>query len=610
MMFEFLMVMLYNSLMKTARRLLYRHLSFVPLCLCALVPICLFAFVPSSQAQQASVNTGKTTLDTPIQLIVTLPSGDGEVDTSVIEDFKVLSRGSSSSVRIINGQVNTEQTRTYSLLPLREGRLTIPALRVAFDGKTGYTEPIVIQVEKSTATEESTNENVRITGTVDEQTPYLGQQIVYTFRLLYAVQITDLNYEAPSFEGFSATQIGEQKTGQQVIDSRRYNVVSLTYLLIPLKTGNITIEPAQLQCNVVASSRRNGRSSFDSFFDDSFFGRSQLETKYYRSEPVTIDVLPLPAWSGSEPFSGLVGQFDMDAELEKDEASVGDSITMAVTLQGNGNLQDAEAPELVIPDSFKQYADQPETDVQLNENGYSGTKVFRTALVPIREGNYTLSVAPLVYFDPVEKSYRRLAPAPLFLTANASDTPSEIPTIFSSRDEGNGTSDLQKQKVAFTGRDILAITTDLDAVKDRTAMATPWFLVLLLAPGGVFLITIFLLRVVKKDQGPAAEMARKSRLALKAAAESREDDGAGLLSGLYRALLYAVMARAGVYGESLTAGEVESLLKQSAVPAAIADAVTDLFSKLESARFGKSQLSGEEQTLVAQTRKLVNDLIR
>jgi hypothetical protein len=72
-----------------------------------------------------------------------------------------------------------------------------------------------------------------------------------------------------------------------------------------------------------------------------------------------------------------------------------------------------------------------------------------------------------------------------------------------------------------------------------------------------------------------------------------------------------VLARAGLAGESLTLEEVEALLKESRVDEKTAGAVPALFARIESARFGKGQLSGQEQkSLISETRRLVNGLIR
>ena len=598
--------MLYMKHMKCILRTPRVLVIFVPLCLCIIVPALASAQTPSVQA---TVDSTQTSIDSPIRLSVTLSGGDGTVDTSLLRDFRVLSQANGTSIQIVNGQMNRERTFTFTLLPLREGNLSIPALPVTVDGKKMFTQPITVQVSKGTRSSD-VSADVQVGGSVNNIRPYLGQQIVYTFQLLYGVQLANTDYTAPSFEGFSATQIGKQETGQKIVNGQRLQVVKISYLLIPLKTGPLTIEPAELKCDLV-SSRRGNRSMFDSFFNDSFFGNSELVTKVLRTDPVTVDVLSLPEWSGPEQFSGLVGQFSMQAELETDSVAVGESVTLSVTLKGKGNMQDADIVQCQVPDAFKQYADQPETDVTLGPDGYTGKKVFRTALVPVREGDYSLKVVPLVFFDPKAVSYRRLAVSPLSITVHQSKNPAETPTVYSAIDTGNNTLSPKKQKVDFTGRDILSLKTGLDVLSNRESMPTTWFLALLAAPGAMFLLLFCILNITKKDDRPMAVMTRKSHQAFQTASHAAgQGDSAELFSNLYRSLLYSVLARAGMLGESLTRDEVETLLKKNNVDAKIVSGISELFGRLESARFGKTELSRDQQkALLSETRNMVKRLV-
>jgi hypothetical protein len=358
-------------------------------------------------------------------------------------------------------------------------------------------------------------------------------------------------------------------------------------------------------------SRRNSRSMFDSFFDDSFFGNSQLVPKVFRTDPVRIDVLPLPEWKGPEIVSGLVGQFEMQADLEALEAAVGESVTLSVTLRGKGNLQDAEKPRFQISDAFKQYEDQPEIDITLGSDGYAGKKVFKTALVPVKKGDYSLTAVPMVYFDPTDKAYHRLTTTPLSISVHDSGKKTESPSVFSAMDAKGALPALQKQKVDFTGRDILPIKTGLDALSNQVSIPTPLYLSLLAAPGVVFLIIFVILNFIKKDDRPAAVMTRKSKRALHAAIQAAGSDTVELLSNLYRALMYAVFARAQTLGESLTREEVDIFLKQNGADAETSARVITLLEKLESARFGKTVLSKTRQkALVSETSDMVKGLFR
>jgi hypothetical protein len=87
---------------------------------------------------------------------------------------------------------------------------------------------------------------------------------------------------------------------------------------------------------------------------DAFFGRSQMTTRILETEPIAVQVKDLPPtfnrerrspvwWAGSR----------LSASLDKAAVKVGDSTTLAVTVSGAGNIMDAPAPAIPVPESFK-----------------------------------------------------------------------------------------------------------------------------------------------------------------------------------------------------------------------------------------------------------------
>ncbi len=118
---------------------------------------------------------------------------------------------------------------------------------------------------------------------------------------------------------------------------------------------------------------------------------------------------PLPPYAGNIAFSGLVGKFNLSAHLEDTQINVGDATTLSVTVEGTGNIMDAVFPQVVVPDAFKVYADTPEEEVRLEADGFTGSKVFRNALVAIKEGAYALGPFKLCYFDVAQGDYQVVA---------------------------------------------------------------------------------------------------------------------------------------------------------------------------------------------------------
>lgn len=548
---------------------------------------------------QAVVDRTGVALGESIQLSVTLEGGDGEPDISVIKMFKVISKGSSTSYQFINGRSSHQKNYNFVLLPLREGELTIPAIPVKIDGKVYTTRPITIQVQKRGTAEDSQDLFLKVD--VSNRTPYVGEQITCTFTLSNAIQISDAHFAKPDFEGFTAKELDNQSSQSTIINGREYIQRALTYILIPLKSGSLTIDPAEIQLNVIRRSQR--RRSLSPF--DDFWGRNEVEPRFLQTEPLTLTVKPLPEVPPSQKFSGLVGTFNLSARIEKTDLTVGDSVTHTLTLSGNGNILDAPDLRPAAPDAFKQYADSPQEEVQLTAAGYHGKKIFKTALVPVTAGEYELPELTLTYFDVAGKTYRTLSTPPIALvvapsqTADASD--SKAPAAPTAK---------SKSEVVFTGRDILPLKEDLTALENQTAFSLSAFIVWLLIPAAGYGAAKFLSDYLRKEESRQKHQARLARKALKAAAKADMNDPA-YLSFLYRALVAAIRAKSGTAGESLTWAETEALLLQSGCDGETARKAAQLLEEIESANYSGGRAGrNDRQALLAKTTSMAGRLLK
>jgi hypothetical protein len=566
----------------------------------------LAVFSPALAAVSVDATVDRTTVapGESIQLQVTVSGGSGDVDLSGLDDFKVLSRGTGSSVQIVNSHMSRETTYTYLLMPRRGGRLTIPALAVDVDGRTYHSEPIVITVssQPDTGSGRSDNQEAWVTAEVSEPSPYEGQQITYTFRLFNTVQIQDARFQAPQFDGFSAKEIKDRRTYRKIVNGREAVVTEIDYVLTPLASGNRTIEPAVLQVGILRQDRSGRRSPFD-VFNDPFFNRGTVQTRVLQTDALKVAVQPLPPLPADLKFSGLVGRFDLQAGIEGgSDLKVGDSATLAVTVEGRGNIMDARPPELEIPSAFKTYVDNPQESIEVDRTGFHGKKIFRTALVPLEAGRFELAPVSLTYFDVEQKTYRTLtAAAPALTVAASLQTAAPSVTITPQPIKPF------KKQVTFTGRDILPPKEDLGAIQSHRPFSWIAFLLGLAAPALAFGGTVMVQRLRRKDTRPSALMKARAHQALKAARKSPPDQS---LSLLYQALTAAILSTAGRMGEALTWREAETLLRDSGRPEEEARSTAELLSRIESCKFSGSALSSRElDELLDRTRQAVRKLV-
>ncbi|QTA81278.1 Aerotolerance-related protein domain-containing protein [Desulfonema limicola] len=509
-----------------------------------------------------------------LELSISISGDKGTVDINPIKDFKVVSRGTTSSIKMINTSFSQEIIYKYSLIPVKEGKLVIPPLPVKSDGKTYQTQAIDILVSENTQTSQEGTREVFVTAEVSNTSPFEGQQFIYTFKFFQSVQITNARLQQPEFSGLTSAEIEKRKTYNTVISGREYHVTELNYILVPLKPGQITIEPALLSCDIVKrSSRRRG------FFDDPFFNRN-LESRVYKTQALNIDVQPLPAYEGEGMFSGLVGSFDISSEIENHEINVGDSVTLSITIQGTGNIMDAEEPEIQVSDAFKTYKDTPEEAVQMDNTGYFGKKIFRMALVPVKPGEFTLPPVSLVYFNTAAGKYEFKKTREINLKVNPSKEKDSLEVYSAPSEEKKPL----KKKVEFTGRDILPLKEDINALEIQETMSLSKFIILLMVPCFLCFGVKSASLIMKKNSSPSKIMSERAEKALKQAS-CADSSGEEFLTCLYKALISAILSKAGVTGESLTCAEAREILQSRGYSPETSDQAAKLLEKIESARF-------------------------
>lgn len=551
----------------------------------------------------ALVDRNSASLGESIQLSVSIQGKKGLVDISSIKDFKVISRGSSTSMQIINGRTSREIIYNYTLIPLRAGDLKIPPLAIKIGRKTQLTREIKIKVSQRPMADDQ-SQPVFVEADLSESTVYAGQQLIYTFKFLHAIQIANARFQPPEFKGFAAKEIEKRNTYRTVINGRQYMVTELYFTLTPLTSGTKTIEPAVLECDIPVSRRKRNQSPFDSFFNDNFFGRREINSKVFRTNPIKIKAKQLPAYKGQTPFSGLVGRFKIQAGLEKQSLKVGDSITLAVTISGTGNIMDAKAPNIEMPADFKIYKDAPQEKINLSKNGYSGEKIFRSALVPVKQGTYLIPSVKLTFFDPATNQYQTRATREFKLKVSPAENSDQ--EKISSSPKRNKTP--QKDKVQFTGRDILPLKTDLTALKTQTPLSVVWFAVLILIPAIGVSLLILGLKIRRKGKDQTALMLGRALKALKQA-KTKELSDQKFTSLLYQTLTSIIFARAGTKGESLTSGEAREILKKAGYSEKITEDAAKLLETIELNRYSGIEITSlVKKQLLAQTIRMVGSL--
>ncbi len=123
-----------------------------------------------------------------------------------------------------------------------------------------------------------------------------------------------------------------------------------------------------------------------------------------QTDPIVLEVIPLPKEGQPKSFTGAVGQLQMTTSVKPNRVEVGEPIKLSVTLSGQGTLDNTPIPEADSWEGFKTFAATSEvqyTDIRhLNSR-----KTFQRMVIPTQP---TLSHMPALkfsYFNPRTEKY-------------------------------------------------------------------------------------------------------------------------------------------------------------------------------------------------------------
>jgi len=332
-------------------------------------------------------------------------------DYSVLmRDFDLSGNTSNRQFEMVNGQGRTRVLFAVALQPKREGLLMIPALAVGAQ----HTQPLTLTVAPAAAAPARAGGMVFIETEVDDEAPYVQQAVGLVMRLYYAVPLLSGQLELDTPEGASMQRVGEDLQYAREIGGRRYNVVERRMLLIPERSGTLTIPGA----------RFSGRGA-GGFFDE-VFGDGQREL-HANGPPRLLKVLGTPA-NAPQPWLPL-RDLRLRYVATPQQARAGEAATVVVEATADGATA-TQMPELQLTgsDGAQVFAEPAQSD-ETFANGRPQVKITRRfSVVPARAGKLMLDAPRLAWWDVRSDSARVATLAPLALNVAPGVAGTNAPT--------------------------------------------------------------------------------------------------------------------------------------------------------------------------------------
>ena len=588
------------------------------------VVLYLFVFSFFNLFAQFSATTSNSTVAVgdQVQITFTLQGNGTNFRAPTFADFNTLmGPNQSTSMQIMNGSVSQSISFTYVIQAVKEGTFTIGPAIIEMGGKKLQSNSLSITVVKGNPPQptaggqkgngnqqgsgndvQSGGKNVFLKVSVDKANVYQGEGIIVTYKLYTKVNL--VNYaisKVPSFNGFWSQEIQlpqQLQFRKENLDGVAYNVADIKkFVLFPQRSASLNLEP--MEGEVIARvqvKRQQTRDPFDQFFNDpffnnSFFGNVQDVKVGLKSESAKITVRDLPA-NPPANFTSAVGNFSMEASLDKNETKAHDAVTLKIKVTGKGNVKLIDAPKINFPAEFESYDPKVNTNISTTASGVSGSKSFEYLIIPRNAGEYKIPVSGFSYFDLDKKRYITIDGTE-FLLKVAKGSETATTTV----------SGVSKSDIQFIGKDIRFIKTAVPSFvqSNQILYNTTVFYSLMAAPALMFIFLLVFRRRYQELQSNVTLM--RSRKANKVAKKRLsaakkflgENNREAFLDEMFRALWGFVSDKLQISVSDLSKDNVVSALTAKNISKESTDLFIEALDACELARFAPGVASSIEE---------------
>ena len=542
------------------------------------------AAMPAVHAQQqdidvsAEVNKNELAVGEDLTLRVRI-NGSLNPQQPTLPEFDGLRRMGPPSIQretwIRGGTSGYTFSYLYQFVATKVGTVTIEPISVTISGQTYRTEPIKVEVFQGLGVStpvpgqgQSPGQDLSVAGgsmfvtaSVDDDTPYLGQQITYTFKFYRRSALFPSfgrygqpRFAPPGFSGFWKIQEPGQDEYTETIGSNRYQVVELTTVLFPTVVGTLVIEPAGLTVPI-------------DFFE---------APNYLEAESIVVEVLPLPPGAPAG-FTGAVGKFNISADVDDTDGKVNEPVQLTVRVVGEGNIDSLPDPAWPDFDDWRVFESPSDTSSRLIDGRFVGTRTYNSVLVPQKAGVLTIPEIGYTYYDPGIEEYVEAASQPIVMSIAEGDGMSPLPPL-----PGGGTA------VERAGSDVRHIKPVPSSLRESggglTGSAVYW------AVWGIPLLAIagavaWRRRQTASESGIAAARKRNALPAARSALARAGESGADPRVAVADILLEYLSARLDVSVTGLTHEALDRWLQGLGVPLDLAVQVEGVLGAAEMAKY-------------------------
>lgn len=320
---------------------------------------------------------------------------------------------SKQSIQVVSGRTTTSFGQDFAITAGPPGVMHLPAVTVVVDGRTYTTNPVDVTISRP-----GTADRMSVECQISDKKCYVGQPLVMTVRWIVTARVKQGAFDVPVFKSndFYVEDVSESSSAniaagkQTVIDSvpvavteerqvmrgMEGTILSFRNVLIPKRAGRIRLDPLTVSADMAVGRERTNDDFFNPY-------RVRYQRVSVQSEPLELEVRPLPETGKPPEFYGLVGRYTIAATASPTQVNVGDPITLTIRVGGNPFLKPVQWPVLEqvpgLATNFKILTEKASPFLE------AGTKVFTQTLRANSDKVTQIPAIPLAFFDPDKGGY-------------------------------------------------------------------------------------------------------------------------------------------------------------------------------------------------------------
>ena len=283
--------------------------------------------------------------------------------------------------------------RVYSFRATRAGEFEIGPVRIVANGRTHASRRVSLVVDEVPTGDTDSPHDMFLQVLPDKTRAYVNEPVTVIYAVAYEPGSMGprIGTESwPSFEDFDVLQLRRARFEREaVVDGRRYRRDLVRRVALrPRRAGQLDLRVPTVEARPWGFAAWREESSV-----------------ILTSDPLTLEVIPLPGEGRPESFRGHVGTLEVVSWVDRTRVVVGETTTLQVEVAVEGLAEALPEPEIEFPRGFTVSGPETGGEGSYGRDGMRGTRTYTYHLTAITPGRYEIPAVEMSWFDAGTESY-------------------------------------------------------------------------------------------------------------------------------------------------------------------------------------------------------------